>query len=485
VVDGVSEDETRDSQIGDRVRRVRLLRGAGQADLAAAAHVSPSYISLIEHGRRPATMPVLRSIGARLGISVQYLQTGEPTDGDRALLSRQEASSRAPEERRAAPEPNGLELDVKFAEMALRHGDVDLAEQRLRQILESFDESSDDQWILSARLAWGRTLEAKGSLEEAIRAYEALLTSVDTAASFGDTSYIRVIISLCRVYRECGDLGRAIELGELAISMLPAEASDNPEIGESEVALVSTLAGCYFERGDMTRAHLLADSALERAAEAGLPLARGAAYWNAALIAEARGESAAARRFVDRARAIYAESDNQRAVALLKLVAAWLILRDEKPELARAEELLESALTDLPVVGSQVDIAYGEIELARCRMLAGDWQDAVRLAEASIERLGDGPRLQGARARLTLGQAKLIGGDQNGALATFATAAKDLRAIGADRQAAEAWRELAEILIRLGRAEDAFEAYRAAADAAGLAVSKQQFAALDAARRRP
>ena len=165
-------------------------------------------------------------------------------------------------------------------------------------------------------------------------------------------------------------------------------------------------------------------------------------------------------------------------------MAAWLILRDEKPVLAHAEELLQSALTDLSTVGTQVDIAYGEIELARCRMLEGTWQDAVALAETAIERLGDGARLQGARARLTLGQALHIG-DRTGALETFAHAARDLRATGADRQAAEAWRELAEVLIRLGRTEEAFEAYRSAADAAGLSVSKEQFSVLDAVQWRP
>jgi tetratricopeptide (TPR) repeat protein len=483
VIDG---SDFPDLPVGERVRSVRLERGASQADLGAAAHVSASYISLIEHGRRPATKPVLRAIASFLKVSVQLLETGRATPEDLVSLGDGTPGATTSNATSAGSGPDDqLELEVKFAEMALRHGDIGLAEERFRQILADVDQSSADEWVFAARLGWARTLEAKGSLEEAIRAYEAILADTDTAERFGDSAYVRTIIALCRIYRECGDLGRAIELGELAISMLPAEPAVNPELRESEVALVSTLAGCYFERGDMTRAHLLADSALERAQAANLPLARAAAYWNAALIAEARGESAAARRFVDRARAIYAESDNQRATALLKLVAAWLILRDEEPALPKAAELLESALIDLPVVGSQVDIAYGEIELARCRMLEGDWQEAVRLAEASIERLGNGSRLQGARARLTLGEAQLLGGDHGGALETFAAAARDLRATGADRQAAEAWRELAEILIRLGRTEDAFDAYREAADAAGLAVSKMQFAALDAARRRP
>jgi tetratricopeptide (TPR) repeat protein len=451
-----------DGDIGKRVRQARLDKGLSQTDLASALEVSTSYVSLIESGRRPAPTPLLGAIAARLALSVEYLQSGVAVD-----------------------QVNAFELDVKFAELALRNGDVAVAEERFKHVVDQAGPASPREWLFTAKLGMARVLEAKGSLEESIQAYESLLENLSSTSVAGDLARVRIQVALCRVYSECGDLAHAIELGEAAMSLLPSEPTEDPEAGESHVALVSTLAGCYFERGDLTRAHLLAQAALARARDNGLPLARAAAYWNASLIAEARGDLVGARRFADRALAIYAESDNLRAVALLKLVAAWLILRDDEPALSRAEALLQSALVDLPVVGSQVDIAYGEIELARCRMLSGDWQDAIRLAEASIERLGGGARLQGARARLTLGQARLLGGDHRGALQTFAVAAADLREIGADRQAAAAWRELAEVLIKLGRPDDALDAYRRAADSAGVSVPLMQPTPSDAAARRP
>jgi len=106
--------------------------------------------------------------------------------------------------------------------------------------------------------------------------------------------------------------------------------------------------------------------------------------------------------------------------------------------------------------------------------LEGDWEGAVDLAESSLLRLGSGPRLEAARARLVIGHARLGAGDVTGAVDAYTCAASELRASGARRQAAAAWRELAESLVQLGRAEEALDAYRAAADAAGVSRAPDQ-----------
>lgn len=459
-----------EDDVGGRIRRARRERGVSQAELAQTLAISGSYLSLIEGGRRPVKPDLLAAIATSFGVPVEIL-VGDVVDA----------------------QDDSLELDLKFAEIALRNGDVEIAEGRFQQILAASRPSSS-RLKMQARIGLARAQEARGKLESAISAYESLLDELveapngATATGGLDPSdvavHVRISTSLCRLYSECGDLSRAIDVGERAMRLLPSDQSD-PEVGEASVELVATLAGSHFERGDLTRAHLLAEQALARADASGVPTARAAAYWNSALIAEARGDVRSARRHIERARGLYAESDNLRAIALLKLVAAWLLLRDDEPALRDAEALLESALRDLPTVGSQIDIAYGEIELARCRMLLGDPEDAIRLAGRSIERLGDEAKLQGARARLTLGQARLLAGDGDGALDTFARATDDLRSTGADRQAAAAWRELAEALLTLGRVDEAIDAYRRASDAAGVTIAVAQPAPSDAAARRP
>jgi tetratricopeptide (TPR) repeat protein len=322
-----------------------------------------------------------------------------------------------------------------------------------------------------------RAREAQGLIEDAIDDYELLFASTSLPSS---VSRLRVATALSRAYNECGDLDRAIEVGEAAIAAAEAGASD-----EEAVSLVSTLVGSYYERGDLTRAHSLAMSALTTADSAEAPLARAAALWNASLVEEARGDLRTARTYADRALAIYSESDNARAVALLRIVAAWLLLREPEPGVSEAEGLLERALSDIEAVGSPIDAAYGETELARCRLLMGDWQEAALIARASLEHLGETAPIEAARARLVLGHALLMGGDSEGAVVAYTDASTVLKTYGAHRMAAAAWRELAEALVRLGRAEEALDAYRAASDAAGVSRSpEQQVASSYAALRR-
>jgi hypothetical protein len=65
--------------VGTRLRERRLAAGLKQADLAAAAAVSPSYLNLIEHNRRNVTPAVLARLAAALGVDPAAL--GEGTAG--------------------------------------------------------------------------------------------------------------------------------------------------------------------------------------------------------------------------------------------------------------------------------------------------------------------------------------------------------------------------------------------------------------------
>ena len=58
-----------DSQIGHKIKTKRRKMGTTQADLAKKLSISPSYLNLIESGRRPITVPLLIKLGNILGIS--------------------------------------------------------------------------------------------------------------------------------------------------------------------------------------------------------------------------------------------------------------------------------------------------------------------------------------------------------------------------------------------------------------------------------
>ena len=430
------------TSIGDRIREARVRHGWSQGQLAAGLGLSDSYISLIESGRRQPRQQVLSQLADRLECSVDYLISGRDAEQSRTL-----------------------ELELRFAELALRTGDAQVARERFRDVRQRAEQLGRPYAAVAVEASWGGCLadEALGHLESAITGLERLVESDELPQTVSRTA---VAMTLCRTYWQSGDLGRAIEVGEQGLRRLRTAGADT--LGDEGIELGSTLVACYYERGDITRAHLLAADLIATVESGASARARGAAYWNAALVAEARGDLRSAQTMVERALALYGEVDHRRALALLRLTSAWVMLRQEKPQLAEATALLEHALAEFVEVGNPVDLASTETELSRCALLGGEPERAADLASTAIGRLADAPRLETSRARAALADAQLALGDLEGALTSYRQAAADLGTGGASRQAATMWRELGDALAALGRADEAMAAYRQATEAVGI-----------------
>jgi transcriptional regulator with XRE-family HTH domain len=63
--------------VGLRIRERRLALGLSQRELACEG-VSYAYISRLEAGARDPSVKALRKLAPRLGVSVHWLETGEP-----------------------------------------------------------------------------------------------------------------------------------------------------------------------------------------------------------------------------------------------------------------------------------------------------------------------------------------------------------------------------------------------------------------------
>src|SRR2546427_9846644 len=72
--DSVSEVSSREG-VGQRLKRLRVARGFSQRDLSSPG-VSYAYISRIEAGARTPSVKALRKLAQKLGVSVEYLETG-------------------------------------------------------------------------------------------------------------------------------------------------------------------------------------------------------------------------------------------------------------------------------------------------------------------------------------------------------------------------------------------------------------------------
>src|SRR2546428_10824626 len=115
----VSEGSTIES-VGARLKRLRLQRGYSQRDLSSPG-VSYAYISRIEAGARTPSVKALRKLSQKLGVSVEYLETG-----------------------RDIREIDDRELRLSDAELELRlAGDTREAEQQLEKLLDESRAAGD------------------------------------------------------------------------------------------------------------------------------------------------------------------------------------------------------------------------------------------------------------------------------------------------------------------------------------------------------
>ena len=424
---------------GERVRALRTARGIAQADLAATLGVSKSYLSHIEAGRRPISGNLLGQVAAALEVEVEQLESGIP-----------------------AGMYEDLELKLAFAELSLRNADWVTAAEEFAAILERAKDLPLQRFLDEATWGLARAEEDTGNLESAIVRYEELLARPALSAA---VSRVVVSMRLLMAYSYCGDLGRAIDIGEQALEQIPG--SDPAEEVSAVVELISSVAGCYLERGDLTRAQMLIDRAISLAAEDGSPRSRAAAAWNAALIAERRHDAVGARRHADRALALYSEIDGSRSVAMLRVVSAMLRLHEPEPDFAAALAEVEIALDELQDVGTRLDFAYARSQQARALLRMGDPVRAGEVARRALQDLSTGDRLLTGDMMIVLGHVSMSLGDEHEALAYFEQAATAIEHIEGPGQAGTAWREVGEAYLELGRQQEGIAALRRASDLAG------------------
>src|SRR5712692_1801752 len=135
----VSEGDTPEG-VGARLKRLRLARGFSQRDLSSPG-VSYAYISRIEAGARTPSVKALRMLAQKLGVSVEYLETG-----------------------RDLRDVDERELRLADAELELRLADdASAAEAKLRDILAEAGKAGDNPSARRARIALGLAAAQRGN----------------------------------------------------------------------------------------------------------------------------------------------------------------------------------------------------------------------------------------------------------------------------------------------------------------------------------
>ncbi|HLR97190.1 MAG TPA: tetratricopeptide repeat protein [Jiangellaceae bacterium] len=434
------------SLVGQRIRTRRIELGLSQADVAEGM-LSPSYVSLVESGRRQPAASALAHIAERLRTDVEYLRDGV------------DATVR-----------NRARLELSKAEVLVRQGQYEPALRSLETLAD--DPGLNEEQQRHRGMVLALLHERQGDLETALVVLAELRQSA--RRNRATEPWLDLAQAMARCYHEAGDLDMAIQVGEEAMS----HAADLGLTASDEyVRLGSSVLGCYIDRGDLAHATMLATDLVRSVDEMGAPHSRGAVYWNAAFVAEARGDLAQALMLVDRALALFGESDDRRNLNRLRIGYAWLLLQGEGHS-EQALTMLDSVREDTSTHGGAVDVGYLETERARALFAMGRLDQSRETIQSAIEVLGDQPRIEGARARLLLARIHWEEGDSERCLQVCTEAAGMLEGMGASRQAAAAWRELGEMQRELGDVEQALDSFdralRAVRVASAAAVPPSQ-----------
>ncbi len=422
----------------ERLRALRRAAGLSQTELAGDG-LSPSYISLLESGRRRPSPAVAAQLAAKLGCSTSQLLEGEPSEHERRV-----------------------QLELAYAELSLRHDGAAEAVTRLTALLEETDLASAD--ATQATLLLAEAQERAGDLRAAIAtlapAYERARLNADTYA------LPRFAVQLCYCHWAAGDLTRAISVGEQALAVCRAQGLSGTD---EYFTLASTVMYAYADAGDQSYATAWADQLIAEAETAGSAGGRASVYWNAALLAEREGRVDDALRLSRKALAYLSELGDTRDLSRLKVASAAVLLAADPPQVQDAAQALNSARDELLRLGSEVDLVEFDQLRATVALLGLDPQQAETLARGAAGRVPDdagGEQL--SLAYRALGDALAAQGRDAEALEHWTNAADLHDAAPKGRGAALLWRDLAERFHALGEIDAALRGYRAALDAAGV-----------------
>ena len=434
-------------ELGRRMRAARIAAGMTQAAVAAD-EVSAAYLSRIEDGSRRPEAGLLERMAARMGTTLEELVTGVSRDKVRELR-----------------------LAVDHAELSLAGGEPKRALEHVSAVLGEIPEGQLPDLRRAAEQVRAGALEAIGDFNGAILALEDL-TSTPTP----DASWLRALIALSRCYRDSGEYSRAIEVGERASQVI----ADLGIQGLTEaIQLTVTTAAAYHRLGDVEQAKRMCMRALDDADKYDSPIAKASAYWNASNIeSAAHGATPAAIEMATKALALFELGEDNRKLAGLRTVVADLQLEQDPPDAQGALETLERAERELSWSGGSAwELGHVHIMRGRAHMILGATHEVMASVERGLELAPKpSPELEAAAASLR-GQVAAAEGRLDEAREFYRSAAYLLTATGADRDVAQMWFELANLLADVGDHEGAVQAFRSAGASTGLRVSPTNTAA--------
>lgn len=405
------------ASVGRRLRAAREKAGLSQRQLSFPG-CSPAYISRIEAGDRIPSLQLLRGLGQRLGVSEDYLATGQ-------------------ERGETFPRSSLIE-----AEVALRLDETEVAERLYREQLER---AAVDGERAQALAGLGQVAFRKGDPKAAIthleQASELLGPQAVQQYATADT--------LGRAYALIGELEAAVKIFEGALEAAQ-EQGDTVETMRFAVLLANALV----DTGHFQRAEALLGRISSLVDESGDPLLRARLYWSQSRLHSERGDPDTGAYYARRALHILQLSEHDYYTARAYQLLAYTEIERGRP--AEALVFLEKGWPALAKTGNRLEQAQFRLEEARALAALGRSEEAGALAMELTPIIADAAPEDAGRGYSVLAQVFEQIGEDARALELYELAAKLLEK-NPNRFLVIVYDRIAAILERLGRRDEAFE----------------------------
>ena len=397
---------------GVRLREARERSGLSQRQLAFPG-CSPAYISRVESGQRIPSLQLLRELGRRLGVTADYLATGEEESNWDALVE---------------------------AEIALRLDDLEAAEHLLTEILKA---EVDPVRRGRALAGLGQVAFHEGATELAI---ERLREAVEL---LGEAAAGQPLIggTLAKAYAMQGEFEHAIALHERMLDLARGRAD-----GVSERWFAVALANILIDRGNLVRAEELLAGVINDTEGTEDPEALARLYWSQSRLHVAQGAWELASRYAGQTLALLELSENSHNAARAHHLLAYIEIERGNP--SAALDLLHRGLPLIERAGDRFELAQFRLEEARAFVKLGRTEEARELAFAVLQELEQTSKRDSARALGVVAEILAETGEPARAIELYEAS---IRQMEGSPFSLDAHRKLAELLEAEGRQAEALE----------------------------
>jgi tetratricopeptide (TPR) repeat protein len=401
--------------VGRRVREARRAAGVTQRELSFDG-CTAAYVSRIEAGARVPSLQILHEFAKRLGVTPEYLATGQPPGAD-------------------------LSSDLLEAEVALSLGD----EARAAEVYEAALAGADSPSALArVQLGLGRLATRRGDTSQAISLLEGALDSGELAP--GDAS--AAANALGRMYAAQSRFDEAFALFERFFH----EAQERGDQFD-QVRFALLLANAYVDHGDYGRAYATLGEVVDLARETVDPMLRAGLYWSQSRVHLEQGEPGLAAEYAQLAITTLKASEQTVAAAGALLMLAYI--ENDRGNPRAALDLIEEGEPVVVASGDETTAAMFIVERARALSALGEGTQAVSLLLGVVPRLNAAAPRDAARAYSAAAEVFRRHGEIPRALELYELAAE--RAPAPSKHKAEALAAMAEIYEEQGEAEMALE----------------------------